>query len=237
MEMCGWRPEPCDVGQQALARLQKANEWAAFEEVVRGRLGGEWQLRTGPLHSTQVGRCELQGRRPTMEDTVALERIAAPHVAWPGAASLLFLGLYDGHGGGACAAAVADVSSASSMHAHFAAAAGLRKGEVGAALTEAFAQTDRAWLRDAAGNSGACALVAVVGGGRLLTAHVGDSRAVLCTGEVGKAVRQAEGHPPYPSHVHPHVHRMCTACALHVHLMCTACAGAPDRGPQAGPYR
>ena len=147
------------------------------------------------LTLTQVGRCELQGKRPTMEDTLAIEPIAAPQVAWPAAASLLFLGLYDGHGGGACAAAVADVvpgatsPSTSSVHMHLAAAAALTRGEVGGALSEAFAQTDRAWLRDGEGNSGACALVMVLGGGKLVTAHVGDSRAVLCTGEGGKAVR------------------------------------------------
>ena len=33
-------------------------------------------------------------------------------------------------------------------------------------------------------DSGSCALVASVGGGRLVVAHVGDSRAVLCTGEL-----------------------------------------------------
>ena len=53
--------------------------------------------------------------------------------------SLLFAGLYDGHGGGACAAAVADASSPSSLHAHLArCTAALGRGEVGAALTEAF---------------------------------------------------------------------------------------------------
>ena len=80
MQMCGWQPEAGEPGPQALARLRRANEWSAFEEVVRGRLGAEWTLRTGPLHSTQVGRCELQGKRPTMEDTLAIEPIAAPQV-------------------------------------------------------------------------------------------------------------------------------------------------------------
>jgi len=59
---------------------------------VRGRIGTEWGLRTGPLHSTQVGRCELQGKRPTMEDTLAIEHITAPQIAWPASTSLLFLG-------------------------------------------------------------------------------------------------------------------------------------------------
>ena len=63
---------------QALDRLRRSSEWSAFEAVVRGRIGTEWGLRTGPLHSTQVGRCELQGKRPTMEVTPAIEHTALP---------------------------------------------------------------------------------------------------------------------------------------------------------------
>ena len=79
--------------------------------------------------------------------------------------------------------------------------AGGRSGDVGAALTAAFAQTDRAWLREAGSDdSGSCALVAVLGGGTLHTAHVGDSRAVLCTGACGggarRAVRLTADHKP-----------------------------------------
>ena len=40
---------------QALDRLRRSSEWSAFEAVVRGRIGTEWGLRTGPLHSTQAG--------------------------------------------------------------------------------------------------------------------------------------------------------------------------------------
>ena len=92
MTMCGWKPEAGELGPQALDRLRCSSEWSAFEAVVRGRIGTEWGLRTGPLHSTQVGRCELQGKRPTMEDTLAIEHITAPQIAWPASTSLLFLG-------------------------------------------------------------------------------------------------------------------------------------------------
>ena len=57
-------------------------------------------------------------------------------------------------------------------------------------------QTDKAWLQQAEDHSGSCALTAVVGGGKVVTAHVGDSRAVLCTGPEARAVRLTEDHKP-----------------------------------------
>jgi len=55
-------------------------------------------------------------------------------------------------------------------------------GTVLPALREAFLRTDDEFIASE-NDSGSCALVALVGGGRLFVAHVGDSRAVLCTGK------------------------------------------------------
>ena len=44
--------------------------------------------------------------------------------------------------------------------------------------------------------SGSCAVVAVLGGGRLYLAHIGDSRAVLCSGDGYEAVPLTADHKP-----------------------------------------
>ena len=64
--------------------------------------------------------------------------------------------------------------------------------------------------------SGSCALVAVLGGERIYVAHVGDSRAVLCSGARGEATALTKDHkpdgteertppprPPTPPHLNP----------------------------------
>ena len=69
-------------------------------------------------------------------------------------------------------------------------------GDVGAALTEAFAECERAFLRETESPSGSCAVVAVIGGGKLYLAHIGDSRVVLCSGEKAEAVPLTVDHKP-----------------------------------------
>ncbi|EOD03971.1 hypothetical protein EMIHUDRAFT_250758 [Emiliania huxleyi CCMP1516] len=125
-----------------------------------------------------------------MEDEVTVESVAAPHLAGPTGSPLTFLGVYDGHGGRACARFAAE-----KLHAALLAAEAFERGAVLPALREAFLLTDDAF-RQTEADSGACALVALIVGGRLFVAHVGDSRAVLCSGAGGAAVRLTEDHKP-----------------------------------------
>ena len=179
-----------EAGEDQLEALRRTTQWGAFAAVVEQRLGAGWRVRSGPLHSVRVGSHELQGRRPTMEDEVTVESVAAPHLAGPTGSPLTFLGVYDGHGGRACARFAAE-----KLHAALLAAEAFERGAVLPALREAFLLTDDAF-RQTEADSGACALVALIGGGRLFVAHVGDSRAVLCSGAGGAAVRLTEDHKP-----------------------------------------
>ena len=102
-----------------------------------------------------------------------------------------FLGLYDGHGGAACA----DFAAAH-LHVELSRAASFREADVPSALTEAFAACEAAFLAESESASGSCALVAVIGGGVLHVAHCGDSRAVLCTGDAHEALELTQDHKP-----------------------------------------
>lgn len=176
--------------QDHLAELQASGLWAALAAVVRDRLGDGWRLRTDPLHSVCVGCFEMQGRRPTMEDKITVEELVAPQLSGPTGSPVCFIGVYDGHGGGACARFAAD-----SVHRRLAHAEAFAEGQVAPALRDAFVRTDEEFLASE-NESGSCALVALVGGGRLFMAHVGDSRAVLCSGQQGEATRLTEDHKP-----------------------------------------
>lgn len=85
-----------------LAELRQTEHWGAFTAEVDRSLEGGWEVHSGPVHSVAVGCFEMQGRRPTMEDQVAIERIRAPQVSGRSGAPMCFIGVYDGHGGGAC---------------------------------------------------------------------------------------------------------------------------------------
>jgi len=176
------------TGMQMLERFKETKEWLAFRKQVDTILGSDHCMRSGPLHSISHGHYEMQGRRPTMEDQLALEVLSAPHLAGPASSTVDFLGLYDGHGGAACA-------KFASLHLHtlVGKAPSFSRGQVLSALHEAFLQADEQFLKTEEA-SGSCALVAVVGGGRMFLAHAGDSRAVLCSGR--EAVRLTEDHKP-----------------------------------------
>ena len=180
------------AGEAAFDALRaRGREWSAFSALIERRLGSDYVSMTGPLHTARVGSYEMQGRRPTMEDQMAIERLRAPHIARPAMASVQFLGLYDGHGGAGCAE-----FSAQRLHTCLAASPAFGSGDVGAALTEAFAECERAFLRETESPSGSCAVVAVIGGGKLYLAHIGDSRVVLCSGEKAEAVPLTVDHKP-----------------------------------------
>ena len=186
----GGAPLAGEVAIEALKRSPKG-EWDAFTGLVERFLGRGFVTEVGPMHSASVGRFEMQGRRPTMEDQLAVERLPAAHLARPAMAYVHFLGLYDGHGGAGCAH-----FAAAQLHRHLSASALFRGGDVSGGLSEAFAACEAAFLSESESTSGSCALVAAIGGGKLHLAHCGDSRAVLCTGAEGEAVQLTDDHKP-----------------------------------------
>jgi protein phosphatase 2C family protein 2/3 len=179
-------------GEAALEALRADGRvWSAFMGIAEQCLGEHFSTLTGPLHSASVGIFEMRGRRPTMEDRIAVERLPAPQLARPAMADVQFMGLYDGHGGQSCAH-----FAASRLHKHLAASANFRAGRVAAGLRDAFKECEASFMAEGESASGSCALVAVLGGGRLHVAHAGDSRAVLCTGARAEAVELTRDHKP-----------------------------------------
>ena len=179
-------------GEAALAALQcSGREWPALMGVVDDLLGRGSAMRTGPLLSCRVGRFEMQGRRPTMEDQCAVKKLAAAHLARPASAHVYFLGLYDGHGGGACSE-----YAASHLHERLAASSAFGNGDISSAMTEAFEGCELDFFRDSVSHSGSCALVALLRGGLVHVAHVGDSRAVIARGERAVATALTLDHKP-----------------------------------------
>lgn len=131
-----------------------------------------------------------------MEDQTSVEKLPAVHIARPASRHVQFLGLFDGHGGAACAAFAAE-----RLHVALAASQPFQNGDVGSGLTEAFAVAEAAFLSETESPSGSCALVCVVGGGALHVAHCGDSRAVLATASASgtgscKAIELTQDHKP-----------------------------------------
>jgi len=188
-------PEGTDAtltGETALAALKgSSRQWVAFTQIIERHLGSGFASRVGPLLTSRLGSFEMQGRRPTQEDRVSMKRLAAPHLARPGASYGQYLGLFDGHGGAGCAGYVAD-----HLHAMLEPTDEWRHGDVSGALERAFPACEASFLAESESPSGACALVVVLLGGSLYTAHLGDSRAVLCTGDDAAAVRLTEDHKP-----------------------------------------
>eukprot|EP00965_Chrysotila_dentata_P016905 560759-Pleurochrysis_carterae.AAC.1 len=125
-----------------------------------------------------------------MEDQVATVDIAAPQLALPTSCAVKFLGLFDGHGGAECARFAAEA-----LPRLLRASDAFAQGKVAQALRKAFIDADDEFAATQE-VSGTCALVALIGGGRMWLAHAGDSRAVLCTSETGEAVRLTEDHKP-----------------------------------------
>jgi protein phosphatase 2C family protein 2/3 len=179
------------TGDAALAQLEGSRQWHAFLQIVERRLGAGFTRHSGPLHSSRVGCYEMQGRRPTQEDKLSVQQLRAPHLSRPAAAGVQWLGLFDGHGGSACAHFAAE-----HLHQKVAAARAFRDGDLQSALRAAFRECEAAFFDETDSNAGACALVALCGGGQLHVAHLGDSRAVLCSGESAVAIPLTEDHKP-----------------------------------------
>ncbi len=187
-------PAPTGVsGSAALPALQARDSgalWSAIMRQAESALGCRARVATGACQSASVGSFAMQGVRLTMEDEMSVERIPAPLLAGPTASRALYLGLFDGHGGAACAK-----FAASHLHAELGDTRELIADGVGGAISRAFAATEGA-LRKSEERSGSTALVALLGGGMLHVAHVGDSRAVLASGPRASATRLTADHKP-----------------------------------------
>lgn len=133
------------------------------------------------LFGIDSGFGETQGRRDTMEDAhvvfddiLAVENIGITTV--PGQ-RVSFYGVYDGHGGVDAAKLVQ-----SELHKNVVSKAQFQSGDIYAALSEGFAQTDdfivtksneEGWM------NGSTGVVSVLVDNKLYTANVGDSEACL----------------------------------------------------------
>lgn len=145
-------------------------------------------LCAGRFAGQAAGVCSAQGRRPSQEDRYCIRE---PCEDFPG---LHFYGIYDGHGGPGAAQ-----YCSTTLVSHFLASPQLKKGNIGAALDEAFRQTEDEYLEISRQNNvrdGTTAVTAVIETetGKLTVAHVGDSRAVLCS--KGEAIGLTEDHKP-----------------------------------------
>ena len=158
-----------------------------------------------PLVAWRFGVAADAGARPYMEDR---HRVVAPFVtpgdeaSADGPSTRGFLGVFDGHSGPDAAITAADrlhdVVAAHPAFADAVAAAEAADSGVASALQAAFHAVDAEILdiaRTHGGRHGATALVALVDGDRVWTAHAGDSRAVLCRAG-GAAHRLTDDHKP-----------------------------------------
>lgn len=148
---------------------------------------------------TEHGICELQGRRDYMEDRCT--RISRLHQQK--SQNLLeevvhmfskigFYGVYDGHGGARCA----DYLQAN-LHKNICNTQEFLRGDFEEAIRKGFQQTDEEFLqmcRNYHFMDGSTSAIAMLIDNKLITAHAGDSRCVLCRDK--KAVRLTEDHKP-----------------------------------------
>lgn len=151
-----------------------------------------------PVELVHTASESWAGRKETLEDRYTeSERIGDLG---------MFYGLYDGHGGQACAE-----HASKRMHKHLATAWTRRRNSsaseaklVGEAFQEAFLACDNEYIKISQkkgaedGSTAVCALLAGELDGkeppRLYTANLGDSRAILCRG--GEAVQLTHDHKP-----------------------------------------
>lgn len=138
--------QPDSKGDAAVRALLGSKEWEAIDAIVRRGLGTGYSRSMGPLHSLSVGRFEMQGRRNTMEDMLSIERLPAEAFTRPADSCFHFLGLFDGHGGAACASYAAqalqlrlrEAISRTPSASHF---------DAREAFTAAFAETEQGFLK------------------------------------------------------------------------------------------
>jgi serine/threonine protein phosphatase PrpC len=181
---------------------------------------GEAAPTDQPPHSTH---CTHQGTRPTQEDRLTIvddgwasdgaANGAAESAGWP---SCRFYAVFDGHCGDSTAAAASHLlwaelqSALRALQKRPPAASDESDGAPSAvsgesdvapptadalqkAVRDAFRATE-SQLLEQGHESGSTAVCALLVGGRLCVAHVGDSRCVLCHAE--RPVRLTEDHKP-----------------------------------------
>jgi len=141
---------------------------------------------------TQVGLADMIGKRPTMEDALALQGTLDGHEDWD------FYGLYDGHAG-------REAATFSGEHVHRVMLDLLKESKSSPldALSESYPVVNQKFREflysdEFTGQSKYCGSTAVsvfLQGQKIYVVNVGDSRAVLCRG--GKALRLSYDHKPY----------------------------------------
>ena len=124
----------------------------------------------------EYGERGIQGKRPTMEDAYCAYE----------SDFYSFYGLFDGHGGD-------EVSNFVARNLLKNIEIDISKSDFKEAIIKGFQKTDDK-LGDYATSQGSTAVTAFVKDKKIVTAHVGDSRAVLCRG--GIAVPLTVDHKP-----------------------------------------
>ncbi|KAF8819146.1 protein phosphatase 2C domain-containing protein [Cardiosporidium cionae] len=185
-------------------RDEDGNCWIRLLANTTYKLHPDDTIRMGlsefRVHRFHTGISKNQGHRPTMEDEDTIIHDLAISNDLP----CSFFGVYDGHGGGECAAFVKnalhhtfrkkllefskgfDLNAASVLHDH-----------VSRALTSSFLAVDKQFfdLQDTVGgNTGCTAVVVAIVGTTIWCANCGDARAVLC--RKGVAVPLSIDHKP-----------------------------------------
>ncbi|XP_062182966.1 probable protein phosphatase 2C 74 [Phragmites australis] len=207
----------CDAGSSDVVNQQAENDvmkkkaaWAARRRPSRllipaaddaGEVAASWGAAAGPEKQAEM---EVEGEgfwlasragpRHAMEDGYAV--ITDQN---GGDSQLAFYGVYDGHGGRAAVDFVSEGLGRNVVSAVLAAAgaettrveeeASPEDDAVSAAIRGAYLKTDTELLTQQQGASGgACAATALVKGGDLYVAHLGDCRAVLSRGGAAAAL-------------------------------------------------
>ncbi|KAL6778749.1 putative protein phosphatase 2C 13 [Auxenochlorella protothecoides] len=156
---------------------------------VQDKLERKYGLKSGSVarsdNQVQAGWASMQGKRSTQEDCVFCEFLNKDGT------EVGCFGVFDGHGGPAASAYVCDnlphnILNHDSFHS-----------DLFKAVEEGFINTDQRYLKDdkhITNDDGTTALFSMVVGQRLITAHVGDSRAVMHDGR--QAVMLSRDHKP-----------------------------------------
>eukprot|EP01117_Protostelium_nocturnum_P005615 TRINITY_DN2024_c0_g1_i1.p1 TRINITY_DN2024_c0_g1~~TRINITY_DN2024_c0_g1_i1.p1 ORF type:complete len:885 (-),score=341.18 TRINITY_DN2024_c0_g1_i1:35-2689(-) len=148
---------------------------------------------------TSYGLYECQGHRDYMEDKC----IALPRLKQREAKSTVedvvnlfskvgYFGVFDGHGGVRCANYLSEV-----LHSNICNTDNFSKGRFEEAIRDGFRKTDEDFLDQCRKHflmDGSTCAIAMIVDSKLITAHAGDSRIVLCRDKT--AVRLTEDHKP-----------------------------------------
>jgi len=148
---------------------------------------------------TTAGFYECQGHRDYMEDRcISLPRLRQhpPRTMIDDVINLFskvgYFGVFDGHGGVRCANYLADV-----LHQNIFNSEDFARGRFEEAIKEGFRKTDEDFLDQCRKHylmDGSTCAIALLVDSKLITAHAGDSRIVLCRDKT--AIRLTDDHKP-----------------------------------------